>query len=69
MYSELAAAADAVFHVGAVVNWLMRYSEMRAANVAATIALLSFAAHSRIKLFVEISTLRHELGDFSTSLI
>ncbi|WP_017623635.1 SDR family oxidoreductase, partial [Nocardiopsis chromatogenes] len=44
---RLAREADAVFHIGAHVNWLYPYARLKATNVAATEEVLRIAARHR----------------------
>jgi fatty acid CoA ligase FadD9 len=56
-WERLAADVDAIAHAGAVVSWLARYQELRAANVLGTLALLELAATAKAKPFHFVSTI------------
>jgi fatty acid CoA ligase FadD9 len=56
-WSRLGAAVDLVIHAGAVVNWVMLYGQLRAANVLGTHALLRLAFSRRRIPFVYVSTI------------
>lgn len=47
---------DAIFHNGALVNYLFTYDRMRAANVVGTTELLKLAFEGRPKVFNHVST-------------
>jgi len=53
---QAAEAVDAVFHNGAVVNYLFTYGRMRAANVGGTAEAIRIAATGRPKPFNYVST-------------
>ena len=55
-WARLAAETDAIYHNGAVVNYLFTYRRMRAANVAGTRELLRLAAEGQRKPFNHVST-------------
>jgi len=46
-----------IYHCGAIVNWMMRYNDLRNANVFGTKTLLQLAAKRKIKPFIYISTI------------
>lgn len=56
-YQHLAESIDAIYHVGANVNWVVPYSALRLANVIATRELLRLACTVRAKAFHFISSL------------
>ena len=56
-YEGLARSVDAVIHNGATVNFVLPYSNLRAANVDGTLEALRFAAHGRTKPLHFVSTL------------
>ncbi len=55
-FAELAQECDAVVHNGALVNWVLPYAQMKAANVGGTVEALRLAATHRIKMFVFVSS-------------
>ncbi len=56
-YQHLSESIDAIYHVGASVNWTLPYSALRHANVIATRELLRLACSVRPKMFHFISSL------------
>lgn len=46
-YRDLARSTDAIYHAGALVNFIYPYAELRAANVTATRELISLASEDR----------------------
>jgi thioester reductase-like protein len=56
-FAALAASLEAVFHAGALVNFLSPYSQARAANVAGTREILRLAAAHHAKPLHYISTI------------
>ncbi|MGH9146197.1 MAG: thioester reductase domain-containing protein, partial [Vicinamibacterales bacterium] len=56
-YQHLSESIDAIYHVGANVNWTIPYSALRHANVVATRELLRLACSVRPKVFHFISSL------------
>ncbi|CAM5507033.1 polyketide synthase [Streptomyces pilosus] len=46
-FDTLARRVDAVYHVGATVNWLYPYTRLKAANVSGTVEVLRLAARHR----------------------
>jgi amino acid adenylation domain-containing protein/thioester reductase-like protein len=57
VYDRLAGSVDAVVHNGALVNFLLSFAALRAANVSGTIEVIRFAARCRPKRLHYISTL------------
>ncbi|SDD09585.1 thioester reductase domain-containing protein [Actinokineospora iranica] len=55
-FDSLARTVDAVYHVGASVNWIHTYETVRAANVAGTVELLRLAARHRTVPVHHVST-------------
>ncbi len=55
-FRELAARVDAIFHVGALVNWVQPYEALRAANVGGTLQMLRLAGTGKPKPLHFIST-------------
>lgn len=55
-WSRLADSVDAIYHNGAVVNYLFSYAAMRDANVGGTAELLRLAFEGRPKQFNHVST-------------
>ncbi len=56
-WDEIAERVDAIFHVGASVNWVLPYSGLRGANVLGTLELLRLACWKRATPFHFLSTL------------
>eukprot|EP01125_Pyxidicula_operculata_P012759 TRINITY_DN4197_c0_g3_i2.p1 TRINITY_DN4197_c0_g3~~TRINITY_DN4197_c0_g3_i2.p1 ORF type:complete len:1095 (+),score=120.04 TRINITY_DN4197_c0_g3_i2:560-3844(+) len=56
-YYEYAKKIDVIYHSAAIVNWMMRYSEMRKTNVHGTCSLIHFASFQKTKPFFYVSTL------------
>lgn len=56
LWAELSENADAVFHNGAWLNWVLPYEQLRPTIVGGTRELLRLAALGRIKPFHYIST-------------
>jgi thioester reductase-like protein len=56
-YRDLAQRTDAVFHCGAMVDYLRDYRGHRAANVLGTLEVLRFATTQQTKIVHHISTL------------
>lgn len=56
-WQTLAENIDAIYHCGAWVNHLHRYSTLRAANVISTLDLLTLCTFGRQKQFFYVSTL------------
>ncbi|MEV6926612.1 thioester reductase domain-containing protein [Dactylosporangium sp. NPDC051485] len=61
-FDELARTVDAVYHVGAAVNWVQPYATVRAANVLGTVELLRLAAAHRTVPVHYVSTLGVYVG-------
>ncbi len=55
-WDELAERTDAIFHGGALVNSVLGYERLRAANVEGTRQLLRLSVHGRLKSFHHISS-------------
>jgi thioester reductase-like protein len=55
-WSRLAEGIDAIYHNGALVNYLLTYERMRAANVAGTGEILRMASELRPKVVNYVST-------------
>lgn len=55
-WRRLAAEADAVVHVGALVNHVLPYGELFEPNVAGTAELIGLAVSQRLKRFTYVST-------------
>ncbi|MCB9756777.1 MAG: SDR family oxidoreductase, partial [Myxococcales bacterium] len=69
-WSSLAADVDVIVHAGATVNWIMRYEQLRAANVLGTLELLRLAATgpaAAVHLVSTISAARAD-GDEDSAL-
>lgn len=63
---------DAIIHVGATVNWMKSYNQLKAANICSTLALLNASTHSFLKTgfrprFVQISGGRIPVSSFASS--
>ncbi|MEM9590372.1 MAG: AMP-binding protein [Pseudomonadota bacterium] len=56
MWSRIADGVDAVYHNGALVNYLLTYDHMRAANVVGTSEVLDLCFSGRDKVLNHIST-------------
>jgi len=56
-YEEIAGQVDAIYHNGALVNFIQPYSALKAANVSGTEAVLRLACHRKAKAIHYISTL------------
>jgi fatty acid CoA ligase FadD9 len=55
-WAHLEESVDAIFHVGAVVNWMWGYTTMRETNVLGTVELLKLATSHHLKFFYFVST-------------
>ena len=55
-WEKVASEADVILHNGALVHWVYPYSRLRAANVLATLNVLSLAQHDHPKSITFIST-------------
>ncbi|MFT5514583.1 MAG: thioester reductase-like protein [Rhodothermales bacterium] len=55
-WDQLAEEVDTIYHNGAIVNYLLTYAGMRAANVTGTNELLRLAFSRQSKLFNHVST-------------
>lgn len=55
-WTQVADAADAVLHNGAIVHWVYPYSKLRAANVESTIDCLHLCATGKPKLMSFVSS-------------
>lgn len=56
-YHKLSSEVDVIYHAAAHVNHLYNYAHLRQANVQATLELIKFSAHNRLKKLNYISTL------------
>ncbi|OHX36745.1 hypothetical protein BJL95_07520, partial [Methylomonas sp. LWB] len=56
-YREIAAGVDAIFHNGALVNFVQPYRALKAANVSGSVEVLRLAATERPKAIHYVSTL------------
>ncbi len=56
-YHEIAAQADAIYHNGALVNFIRPYQALKAANVGGTEAVLRLACSGKAKAIHYVSTL------------
>lgn len=56
-YQEIVASVDAIFHNGALVNFVQPYQSLKAANVLGSIEVLRLAATERPKAIHYVSTL------------
>jgi surfactin family lipopeptide synthetase A len=56
-YREIATSVDAIFHSGALVNFIQPYRALKAANVLGSIEVLRLAASERPKAIYYVSTL------------
>jgi amino acid adenylation domain-containing protein/thioester reductase-like protein len=56
-YQRLAAELDAIYHNGALVNFVYPYQAHRAANVQGTVEVLRLAAQNKLKAVHVVSTL------------
>lgn len=61
-FDELARAVDAVYHPGAMVNWVQPYATVKAANVLGTEEILRLAARHRTVPVHYVSTLGVYVG-------
>ncbi|MEU2718007.1 thioester reductase domain-containing protein [Streptomyces sp. NPDC007205] len=61
-FDELARAVDAVYHPGAMVNWVQPYATVKAANVSGTEEILRLAARHRTVPVHYVSTLGVYVG-------
>ncbi|MEU4493204.1 thioester reductase domain-containing protein [Streptomyces sp. NPDC023998] len=61
-FDELARTVDAVYHPGAMVNWVQPYATVKAANVSGTEELLRLAARHRTVPVHYVSTLGVYVG-------
>jgi thioester reductase-like protein len=57
LLGRLAESIDAIYHAGAVVNWVLPYAGLRAVNVQGTLELLRLASRTRAKPFHFLSTI------------
>jgi thioester reductase-like protein len=48
-FDSLAGSVSAIYHCGAVVNWLHPYETLRAPNVLGTLALLQLSTHTHTR--------------------
>lgn len=55
-YERITSTVDAIYHNGAVVNYLLNYKNMRAANVNGTNEVVRLAATGRPKVLNHVST-------------
>jgi L-aminoadipate-semialdehyde dehydrogenase len=55
-WEKVAQEADAIMHNGAVVHWVYPYSKLRAANVGATLDIITLAQTNKAKPITFIST-------------
>lgn len=55
-FSDLAAWADTIFHIGAHVNWSQPYESHRASNVIGTLDCIQLAVTSHVKSLHYVST-------------
>ena len=55
-WDQLAREVDAIYHNGALVNYLFNYAKMRASNVGGTNEMLRLAFDRRLKQFNYVST-------------
>jgi amino acid adenylation domain-containing protein/thioester reductase-like protein len=55
-YQWLAANIDAIYHSGALVNFIYPYSALKASNVLGTEEILRLACHTKIKAVHHVST-------------
>jgi len=56
-FADLSQLIDAIYHAGAIVNFLKPYAAMRAANVQGTQEVIRLACRTRPKLLHHISTI------------
>ncbi|MEV4320528.1 amino acid adenylation domain-containing protein [Actinocrispum sp. NPDC049592] len=56
-FDELADTVDAIYHSGAVVNFVFPYDALKATNVGGTEELLRLACHRRMKAFHHVSSM------------
>ncbi len=56
VFARLAGECDAVVHNGALVNWVLPYAQLRAANVGGTVEALRLAATGKTKMLVFVSS-------------
>ncbi|MFF2900815.1 thioester reductase domain-containing protein [Streptomyces sp. NPDC057966] len=61
-FDSLARSVDAVYHVGAAVNWVQPYATLKAANVRGTEEILRMAARHRTVSVYYVSTLGVYVG-------
>jgi fatty acid CoA ligase FadD9 len=61
-YSTLTQEIDAIYHVGAAVNWIWGYDSVRDANVLGTIHLLVLATTHKLKYFYFVSSASTTIG-------
>ena len=56
-YEEIAGRVEAIYHNGALVNFIQPYQALKAANVSGTEAVLRIACHRKAKAIHYVSTL------------
>ncbi|WP_231883617.1 thioester reductase domain-containing protein, partial [Methylomonas koyamae] len=66
-YREISATADAIFHNGALVNFVQPYGSLKPANVLGSVEVLRMAATERPKVIHYVSTLSVFSGKPSSS--
>ncbi len=69
-WRALASSVDTILHAAAVVSWIQRYGQLRAANVLGTLELVRLAASERLAELHLVSTISAapNTGDEETTL-